>query len=95
MRRRSFLKGMAASGLQLVLPPVLLAAGSGRSVMRRVRPPDPQWPGAASWAKLSAAVGGNLTQPQALFAACQRDPNGVACADVLENWSADGFTRLK
>jgi FAD/FMN-containing dehydrogenase len=84
MRRRSFLKGMAASGLKFVLPRGLLA-GSGRSVMRRVRPSDPQWPSAASWVKLSAAVGGNLIQPQALFAACQRDPNGVACAGVLEN----------
>jgi FAD/FMN-containing dehydrogenase len=85
MRRRSLLKGMAASGLQFVLPRVLLAAGSGHSVMRRVRPSDPQWPSAASWAKLSAAVGSNLIQPQALFAACQTDPNGAACADVLEN----------
>ena len=30
-------------------------------------------------------VGGNLLQPQALFAACQTNPNDSACTEVLKN----------
>jgi FAD/FMN-containing dehydrogenase len=50
-----------------------------------VRPADPLWPSAADWAKLRTAVGGNLLEPQALFAACETDPKGPACTDVLKN----------
>ncbi|HKO44445.1 MAG TPA: FAD-binding oxidoreductase [Pyrinomonadaceae bacterium] len=86
MRRRSILKGIAASVLQI--PFQLrwpLHAGVAREVTRRVRPTDPQWPSAASWAKLKAAVGGNLIEPPPLFAACQKGANSTACADVLRN----------
>jgi len=50
-----------------------------------VRPSDPLWPSAANWAKLRAAVGGNLLEPHALFAACQTEPNGAPCVEVLKN----------
>jgi FAD/FMN-containing dehydrogenase len=87
MRRRNLLKGIAASVLQIAFRPRwLLQAKVTRPVTRRVRPTDPQWPGADSWAKLRAAVGGNLLEPEALFAACQKDANGAACAEVLGNF---------
>ena len=86
MRRRSLLKGIAASVFQIIfrpgLPPI---AGSTRAVTHRVRPSDPLWPSPASWEKLKALVGGNLVQPQALFAACQTNPNDAACTEVLKN----------
>jgi FAD/FMN-containing dehydrogenase len=86
MRRRNLLKGIAASVLQFAFRPRwLLQAGVTRSITLRVRPSDPLWPSADSWAKLRAAVGGNLLEPQPLFAACQQDPNGAACAEVLKN----------
>jgi FAD/FMN-containing dehydrogenase len=86
MRRRSLLKGIAASVLQIAFRPRWqLQAGVARPITRRVRPTDPQWPSAQSWAKLRAAVGGNLLEPQPLFAACQKDAKGAACADVLGN----------
>jgi len=86
MRRRSLLKGIAASVFQIIFRPGLpLQAALGRAVTRRVRPTDPLWPNAASWEKLKATVGGNLLQPQALFAACQTDVKGSACTEVLKN----------
>jgi len=50
-----------------------------------VRPSDPLWPNAASWAKLRAAVGGNLLEPRALFAACNTDPNSAPCTEAVKN----------
>ena len=86
MRRRNLLKGIAASVLQIALRPRWpIKAQVRRGLTRRVRPTDPQWPSADSWAKLKTAVGGNLLEPQPLFAACQKDANGAACAEVLQN----------
>ena len=86
MRRRIVLKGIAATVLQIPFRPRwLLQAGIARDLTRRVRPTDPQWPSADSWSKLRATVGGNLLTPQPLFAACQTDANGAACADVIQN----------
>jgi len=48
----------------------------------RVRPSDPHWPSAASWAKLKAEVGGHLIEPMALFGSCPTDPNGTACLEA-------------
>jgi len=62
-----------------------LSLGAGRLVARRVRPSDPLWPNAASWAKLRAAVGGNLLEPRALFAACNTDPNSAPCTEAVKN----------
>ncbi len=86
MRRRSLLKGLAASIFQIIFRPgIPLKAGIRRSITRRVRPSDPLWPSAASWEKLKATVNGNLLKPQPLFAACQTDASGSACTEVLEN----------
>jgi FAD/FMN-containing dehydrogenase len=86
MRRRNLLKGVGASVLEFVFRPSLaLAFGFKRSVIQRVRPADPLWPSAASWAKLRAAVGGNLLEPRALLADCQTDANGEACAEVRKS----------
>jgi FAD/FMN-containing dehydrogenase len=86
MQRRSLLKGIAASVFQILFGRSLpLQAGTGRSLTRRVRPSDPLWPSAAKWEKLKAIVAGNLLEPHALFAACQTNANGSACAEVLKN----------
>ncbi|HEX4080489.1 MAG TPA: FAD-binding oxidoreductase [Rhizomicrobium sp.] len=83
MLRRDFLKTMAAvvalQGLSLT---GLRAFASG---FRRVRPGDAAWPGAASWQKLSNAVGGNLIKVRSLFVTCQADAKSAACIDVLKN----------
>src|SRR6185436_6794278 len=86
MFRRSLLKGIAAGLFQFIFRPGLpLQAGITRSVAQRVRPSDPLWPSAASWEKLKTMVGGNLVQPQALFAACQTNTNAAPCTEVLKN----------
>lgn len=86
MSRRNLLKGIGASVLQFVFRPTLaLPFALKRSVTHRVRPSDPLWPSAESWAKLRAAVGGNLLEPRALFADCQSDADGAACAEVRKN----------
>jgi FAD/FMN-containing dehydrogenase len=86
MRRRNLLKGLAASVLQFTFRPRrILGAETPRFLTRRVRPTDPQWPNADTWAKLKAAVDGNLLAPQPLFAACQKDQKNAVCAEVLNN----------
>src|SRR6185369_11217927 len=86
MRRRSLLKGIAASVFQIIFRPGFpLIAGITPSVAPRVRPSDPLWPNPASWEKLKGLVGGNLLQPRALFAACQTNPNDSNCTEVLKN----------
>jgi hypothetical protein len=86
MNRRSLLKGIGASlALSVVRRNLPIMAKTSRLAGRRFRPSDPQWPGAASWEKLSQAVEGNLLRPRALLAPCEAEPNGVACADVMKN----------
>lgn len=86
MRRREILKGLAAASLYSTLPQFAEAARArAGSLMRRVRPCDPGWPGAAEWGRLKSAVGGNLIEPHALFAACETAPDGRACRDVEQN----------
>src|SRR5215510_1994508 len=86
MRRRSLLEGMAAT---IALQPHLLAraaANQGAAPgFSRVRPGDPAWPSAESWAKLKDAVGGNLITVEPPFGACSADPKGAACVDALAN----------
>lgn len=85
MRRRTFLKGIAASVLRAAVWrwPIPMRAKS--VPRRRVRPSDAGWPGPARWEQLNQAVGGNLVRPRALFAACAAEPNSTACADVMKN----------
>ena len=51
---------------------------------------DPGWPPAAAWSKLNATVGGRLTTPAPLAAACYGGP-GVSCDTVLANWNTTSF----
>lgn len=57
----------------------------GRKLRSRVRPSDPAWPPAASWAKLKEDVGGNLIEVHPLFGACESAPNGADCLDATKN----------
>lgn len=83
MLRRDLLKGMAvATALQGFSLASVRAFAAG---FRRVRPGDAAWPSAASWQKLNDAVGGNLIKVQPLFAACEADAKGEACADIFKN----------
>ena len=84
MHRRTLLKSMAAA---LALQPLAGASFSLKAagLAARVRPSDPAWPGAAAWAKLKEAVGGNLIDVQAPFAVCAPDPKAPACADAMRN----------
>jgi len=59
------------------------ALSAGR-IFRRVRPSDPAWPSAASWAKLNQDVGGRLIKVQPLLAACAEGVAGTACQEVLK-----------
>jgi FAD/FMN-containing dehydrogenase len=80
MHRRDVLRTMAT--LPLLALPARLPATDG-TPLRRVRPGDPGWPSAAEWHKLNDDVGGNLLPVQPLFAACEKEPAGAACRDVL------------
>ncbi len=78
--RRTILRGAAGSAIAGTGP---AAAQSAPARLPRVRPGDPDWPGPAAWESLRQAVRGNLIKVQPLFAPCQADPNGTACAAVL------------
>ena len=86
MRRRDLLKGVSALALQPVLWPLQSAQATTDSIAaRRVRPSDPSWPSAASWAKLKDDVGGNLIEVHSLFGLCETEPNGATCLDATKN----------
>ena len=74
-----------AGGLSQGLAFTESKAGNPRSRRSRVRPVDPAWPGAASWATLKEDVGGNLIEVHSLFGSCPTEPNGTACLDALKN----------
>jgi hypothetical protein len=86
MHRRIILKGMAAI-IALQSHPLARFAAKGATTpaFSRVRPGDAAWPSAASWAKLSEAVGGNLISVQSPFGACASDPESAPCADALRS----------
>jgi FAD/FMN-containing dehydrogenase len=83
MLRRHLLKGAAA------LPFAALSASPfaalAASPTRRVRPSDPTWPSAERWAELKQAVGGNLTEPETVWAACEAAPGTSACLASLKD----------
>jgi FAD/FMN-containing dehydrogenase len=86
MHRRNVLKGMAAViAVQSDLLSRLTASAATESGFTRVRPGDPAWPNAESWAKLNEAAGGNLIAVEAPFAACATDPKSASCVDALTN----------
>ena len=55
---------------------------SGPSASQRVRPSDPAWPDAESWANLKQEVGGNLTKVRPLVTNCA-SANSAACQAEL------------
>ena len=83
MRRRTVLQLGAALPLALALPERL--AARVMSPFARVRPGDPYWPTPAQWNELRAAVGGDLLEPQALFAPCVAGASSAACSEVSQN----------
>lgn len=84
MRRRDFLR-LAGTLAPAALYRFPVTLESKSKLRRRVRPYAPGWPSATEWEKLNQAVGGNLIKPQALFAPCASEPQGVACTDVMKN----------
>lgn len=88
MRRRSLLKNIGAlalmgAGRRLFIGDPAYAAKS--LPRRRVRPSDPEWPGAAEWEALRKAVGGRLKSVVSPLASCERAPDGKLCASALKN----------
>jgi FAD/FMN-containing dehydrogenase len=88
MKRRKLLRTFAmlpllAGGFAAFAP--LRAAKPVANWKPRVRPRDPAWPSASEWHALNQAVGGNLMQPHALFAACASEPDGAACAQAQKS----------
>src|SRR5688572_16172090 len=87
MNRRHFLKSVAAIPVlqvgcsHLSITPAKRKAPSARA--RRVRPGDPAWPSAASWARLNREVGGRLIKVEFPLAACQNAPTSAACSEIF------------
>jgi FAD/FMN-containing dehydrogenase len=87
MNRRRFLKSTAAIPLlPLVASRALTSSAKGAAPAStvRVRPGDPSWPSEMDWNKLRQTVGGRLIKVDSPLAACQKEPNGVACQEVLK-----------
>ena len=89
MKRRALLRAVAtlpflSGGFAALVGSTKSATAATTRAKQRVRPSDPSWPDAASWAKLKDDVGGNLLEAQPLFGACATEPNGAACLDALE-----------
>jgi FAD/FMN-containing dehydrogenase len=86
MDRKSFLKRLAAvpivSALWRFLPASTALTGA---TVKRVRPSDPEWPGAASWDQLNKDVGGRLVKVQSPLAACAGASDGAACQEVIKS----------
>ncbi len=90
--RRALLKAMAAAAVAPLLGAAPFApVHAAARAMRRVRPGDPGWPSAEAWGRLKDAVGGSLFKGARLFAPCDQDPKGAACADVVANISNPFF----
>ena len=87
MKRRSFLKGLAAIPLVssvLRYLPTSMRAALANSTVQRVRPSDSSWPTAASWEKLKREVGGQLIPVSSPLAPCKDAPGSAACAALVE-----------
>jgi len=86
--RRDLIKAMAVAAVAAPFAarpfaPAQAAAGA----FRRVRPGDTGWPSTAMWDRLKDQVQGALLKGERLFAPCDQDPTGAACAEVTANLS--------
>jgi hypothetical protein len=83
LRRRTVLHGAAV----VALAPLAAAgvADAPGHALSRVRPGDAGWPSSDSWAMLKGAVGGRLLKVEPLLAACEAEPGGAACAEVMHD----------
>src|SRR6516164_4650054 len=87
MKRRSFLRGLAAIPLissALRYLPTSVRASLESSTVQRTRPSDPSWPTAASWEKLKRQVGGQLIPVPSPLAPCKDAPASPECAARIE-----------
>ncbi len=88
MNRRRFLKSTVAIPLLPIAAARALASSAAgavpRSPTRRVRPGDPSWPSEADWNKLRQTVEGRLIKVESPLAACQKEPDGASCQEVLK-----------
>ena len=89
MKRRNLLTTVAmlpllSSGFAFLVASTKAANASVPRAVRRARPSDPSWPGAASWAKLREAVEGNLIEVRAMFESCATEPDGTACREATQ-----------
>src|SRR5581483_11191583 len=89
MKRRQLLQTVAtlpllSSGFASLSAPAHAALPGARRTIRRARPSDPSWPGAASWAKLRETVEGNLIEVRAMFGSCATEPDGTACREATQ-----------
>src|SRR6185312_16649712 len=87
MKRRHLLHTIATlpllrGGFAFLSAPAKAAKASARRTIRRARPSDPSWPGAAKWAKLREAVAGNLIEVRPMFEPCVTEPDGAACREA-------------
>jgi FAD/FMN-containing dehydrogenase len=86
MNRRGFLKRLAAIPILSALWRFLRASTAlAGATVRRVRPSDPEWPAASSWDQLNKDVGGRLIKVQPPLAACEGEPDGEACQEVIKS----------
>ncbi len=83
MQRRQRLRGMAALPMLPLLDISGRVAAGPAGLVPRVRPSDPQWPGASEWESLRQAVAGNLIAMRSPLAACRTAPKGEACRDLF------------
>src|SRR5690242_5182097 len=81
MKRRYLLRALASlpllPGFETAIRPTKAATVRTWPPRQRVRPSDPDWPTAVSWAQLKKDVGGNLIEPKSLFGSCASRPSGA------------------
>ena len=84
-RRRLLQRACALPLLPLAGAPYASDANAAAaSQFRRCLPGDPAWPSAASWEKLSHAVGGRLAPVVSPLSACTTAPEGAACTELFK-----------
>jgi FAD/FMN-containing dehydrogenase len=76
---------MAATSPLLVAGLPQSPANSADTMRRRLRPTDPDWPSAAKWDQLKAAVDGRLVNVQSPLAVCVNNSDTIACQELLRN----------